>query len=315
MPPGRHEIRPLIDGKPKLITVTVTEATAKRVSEQLASLRSLAAAGKGDLPFFDFNHEDSASAGNPTEFYWGGDDPVTGGVRAKVEWSAAGKEAIDGRVFRRFSPAWDVEPKTGEILGIGVNVGGLVNRAAFRTIQPVTAKDGEPYMNDQDKQAIAALIADGIKPLTERITSLEAKATAAAAPADLENRIKALEATNVGAVRAQAKSAVEEAQRDGRIPAADENLAKFWENALVTDFSAAKAALAKLTPNPALARATGGAAGSDHGTGSPAEKFAQTVRAKTVELKSTAEALRVTMRSHPELHRAWLEADCKPSWN
>jgi hypothetical protein len=68
-----------------------------------------AAEGREDRPFFDFNHEDREASAWPTEFYWAGDDPQTGGVRARLEWSDAGKRAVEGRTFRRFSPTFHVQ--------------------------------------------------------------------------------------------------------------------------------------------------------------------------------------------------------------
>jgi 23S rRNA (uracil1939-C5)-methyltransferase/tRNA (uracil-5-)-methyltransferase len=67
------------------------------------------AEGREDRPFFDFNHEDREASAWPTEFYWAGDDPQSGGVRARLEWSDAGKRAVDGRTFRRFSPTFHLD--------------------------------------------------------------------------------------------------------------------------------------------------------------------------------------------------------------
>lgn len=97
---------------------------------------AVAASGEGDHPYFDFNHDDKEASAHPKAVRWAGDDPRQGGIRAQVDWTGAGKRAVLGRDFRRFSPSFYVDEK-GEITGIPVNAGGLVNRAAFRRISPV----------------------------------------------------------------------------------------------------------------------------------------------------------------------------------
>jgi hypothetical protein len=67
-------------------------------------------------------------------------------VRCKVDWTPDARDAIQKRIYTRFSPQFIPDDETGEVIGMPVNMGGLVNRAAFKTIQPVAAKDfGEGY--------------------------------------------------------------------------------------------------------------------------------------------------------------------------
>ncbi|HMJ91185.1 MAG TPA: hypothetical protein VK530_15285, partial [Candidatus Acidoferrum sp.] len=113
MPAGKHKLTALnkATGEPlPLNDIEVNEAVAKLVASQLQYLRAQAAAGLGDLPFIDFNHEDGAASGHPTEFSWGGTDPKTGGIRAKMEWTGSGKTALLGKDYRRFSPEFAVDP-------------------------------------------------------------------------------------------------------------------------------------------------------------------------------------------------------------
>lgn len=139
MPPGVHRICPLIGGEATPITIKVDKALADRLNAELQKMRNDAMDGKGDLPFFDFNHEDSEAAAEVTELYWKGDE-LGGGIWARVKWTEAGKVAVLGKSYRRFSPQWTLNPLTHEVVGIPVNLGGLVNRAAFKTIRPVMAK-------------------------------------------------------------------------------------------------------------------------------------------------------------------------------
>ena len=129
MPPGRHEVAPFVNGKPRPMTVNVNPAYAATFQGALDRAMAAAKAGQGDRPFTDFNHDDAAASGHPTQFYWGGDDPITGGVRAKMEWTGSGKAALEAGDYLRFSPQWVFSKKTGEPLGLPINVGGLVNRS------------------------------------------------------------------------------------------------------------------------------------------------------------------------------------------
>ena len=136
MPPGTHEITATQGDKTVIRKIHVDAAAAERLQTLLQSFRNQAAAGTEDLPFLDFNHDDAEASARVLEFKWGGEDPVTGGIRAVVEWTAAGLQALLGGLYRRFSPAFFAGPD-GRITGAPVNMGGLVNRAAFKTIQPV----------------------------------------------------------------------------------------------------------------------------------------------------------------------------------
>jgi len=127
MPPGTHNINAMQGDKPVSKQINVTATAAKMLDAQLQDLRAKAAAGTEDLPYFDFNHNDDGASGYPLQFFWGGDDPVKGGIRAKVEWSGSGEEALQNRVYRRFSPSFLVNA-AGEVTGAPVNMGGLVKK-------------------------------------------------------------------------------------------------------------------------------------------------------------------------------------------
>lgn len=235
MPPGTHTITPTgPDGKPITLTVTVTEATAAALEAARAKYQAEADAQTGDAPYIDFNHDDGPAAAWVKSIYWAGDDPHTGGVRAKIEWSDAGREAIEGKLFRRFSPSFIVDPNTGAITSAPVNMGGLVNRAAFRTINAFFAtapatESQTPTHSTMTEEQIAALQAEN-ETLKQRIAELEA----------------ALEA----ATKEKAEAEVEAAARDGRIPPAPEIKAKWVQTLLKNPDS--RELLASLPVNPAL---------------------------------------------------------------
>src|SRR5690606_20346862 len=76
MPPGTHTITATQRGKPVNVKVMVNERTPDTLNN---IVRQIAASG-GTKPYFDFNHTDAEASGYPVEFFWGGNDPKTGGV-------------------------------------------------------------------------------------------------------------------------------------------------------------------------------------------------------------------------------------------
>jgi hypothetical protein len=140
MPAGKHRITAHKDGKPVTLDVLVTAASAARLQTLLQDLRSKAATGAEDLPYIDFNHDDNRAAGYITAFSWGGDDPATGGIRAMVDWTGAGKAALQGREYRRFSPSFAVN--TVFILDLGNRkIRRLATNGTIQTHFTVPASD------------------------------------------------------------------------------------------------------------------------------------------------------------------------------
>ena len=218
MPPGKHEIEPInVDtGKPIKLTVEVNATTAERLESARASYQAEADANTGDAPYIDFNHEDGAAAAWVKQIYWAGDDPQKGGVRAKIEWSNAGREAVEGKTFRRFSPSFSIgDDKT--ISGAPVNMGGLVNSAAFRTISAFFATQANPSNPHQ------------ITTMTE-----EEIAAMTAQNDELKKQVEALQKELDEANQAQAQTEVDSAASEGRIPADDEVKAK-WVKTILTN--------------------------------------------------------------------------------
>jgi len=168
MPPGTSTIQATSNGRPARLTVHVNAETARVVQAAFEEMNRECERGVGDKPYFDLNHNDEEASAWPVAFTWGGDDPVTGGVRAKVTWSEAGKRALLGRNYRRFSPTFHLDG-AGRVTGLPVNCGGLVNRAAFSKIQPVLAKaDGTaaaPIAEAPEMLVMARLLeaSDGIE--------------------------------------------------------------------------------------------------------------------------------------------------------
>ena len=141
MPPGEQDIMCWVSGQPRRLKFTVKAKHAELFNAQLQKMISRAQAGDGDRPFTDYNHEARAASSRPKRIEWGGNDPKTGGIRLIGPWTGKAKSAILDDEFDRFSPQWDFDENTGEPVGINENLGGLVNKPAFKSIAKVQAND------------------------------------------------------------------------------------------------------------------------------------------------------------------------------
>lgn len=234
-PPGAQVVTPSrADGEePAELTLTIDAKTADDLEAIRSALQAKADAGEGDAPYFDFNHEDGQASAWPKKIFWGGDDPLLGGVRAEVEWTAAGDAAVQGKTYRRFSPSFYAAE--GRITGVPVNMGGLVNRAAFTRIQPLFAKENtQSPINNHQSEAMTP----------EEITALQEENTA------LKSQLAELQASVDGMKKKDAEATVEQAAKEGRI-GTDTALKAKWVDSITKD-AAAKDLLLAMAPNPAL---------------------------------------------------------------
>jgi hypothetical protein len=350
MPPGRHTVYPSVEGKATKMTLDVTAELAARFNKQLQDLRADAADGVEDEPYLDFNHEDRERAAEVLELYWGGDDAKAGGIRARVKWSDAGKSAVLGRSYRRFSPSWAFDKKTFEPVHIETNLGGLVNRAAFRTIAPVVAKgdsaanhNSKNKMTDQEiQEAISNGLARAMTPFTNRLAALEtnpARGTATAAAtgaaetaaligtavsAALKPLTDKLDNAEKNTVKANAKAAIQPHIQREAIAPGDTATITFWENAWIADAKAAEAQMARL-PGKKASRVLTSTARSEADT-TPTEPDAQIMEAaasmaeKSNGKFSKADALIAYCRTggqeaYKEFRSTWMEQPAKESRN
>lgn len=233
MPPGQHVIAATQGEAPVTQLVIVTEETAVRMETLLQELRAEAEAGAEDVPYFDFNHEDGEASARPLRFYWGGDDPLTGGVRVEVQWTEPGRTALLGKAYRRFSPSFFVDV-AGEVTGAPLNMGGLVNRAAFKTINPIVAGANT---NDSDANQERGINMDPMR--------LAAELAAA------QKRIQELEQQLTLKAKEQAKAVVDTAVRTGKLAPQNTALHAKWVEALTKNPELAET-LTGLATNHAL---------------------------------------------------------------
>ncbi len=289
MPPGEHTIHAFQGDQRVTRTVRVTAKTAERMQQLLQEIRSKAASGSEDLPYIDFNHDDSAAAGFITAFRWAGEDPVTGGIRATIEWTAPGKAALQGRAYRRFSPSFTANAD-GEVTGAPLNMGGLVNRAAFKTIHPIVAgaagtnqADTSPMDSQDQLAANLAAAQQKIIDLTAQLASAKGDRTIAAKDAEitaLKDKIEAYETAEAERVKVDAKSAIADAVAAGKIPPQDKELQAHYEAVFAANPAAGKVILAKLPVAAALGgQITSGQNGATK-TLTPAEVWNAALKAK-----------------------------------
>jgi len=276
MPPGTHRINASRAGKPVALDISVDAATADTLDAFLQAQLTKATEGNDDRPFFDFNHEDREAAAWPTEFYWAGDDLKTGGVRAKVDWSGAGQTAVKEKTFRRFSPTF-IPDKEGKVISSETNMGGLVNRAAFKSIQPLFAK-GAPGSPISESATEPQTVTSGLPPQPSALKSMTIQAKLHAlklidsVDASEESIVQAIEAKFSeletenrelknrieDAIQARASSQIEAAVNAGRIAPADTDAKSFWLESLIRDEAKAVKALEALPSHPVLATVTAG---------------------------------------------------------
>ena len=149
MPGGLHRITPSQGGRPVTVVVQVDAQSAEDIEEQRKALTSDQA-----RPFFSVQHSTQIAAFWPTKFFWDKRLDATGslveGVWAEGEWTKSGREAVEGKDFRTFSPTFFVdavrndEENPARIVcnaDAKLNMGALENDPAFQAISPLWAKN------------------------------------------------------------------------------------------------------------------------------------------------------------------------------
>ena len=137
MPAGQHSICATVNGKPGRRLVTVDREACDRLQADLAEHLRASAAGEKARPMLMFDHAAGNAAAKPLGFEWDDDR----GILLRVEWTQAGRDAVEGGNYGYISPAFRLAKGTGEILGLagGVEVGSLVNDPAFERNECIAA--------------------------------------------------------------------------------------------------------------------------------------------------------------------------------
>lgn len=319
LPEGEHQITPWVDGKPRPITVKVPAARGAAIAASLQA--ALDDRMKSNVrPWFDFEHKRGVASALPTGFRY---EPGKG-VMAKVEWTGAGKAAIEGRDFSYFSPAFllgdddvpDGLPERGPL-------GGLVNEPAFREIPRIAASDAAGTTDIEQPPAMSKLIfaalaisaahADAETLAVQAIDKLKVEATDAKAEADrlkaenaaLTKKVEAADAAAATARKERADTLVKAAVADGRIPVKDTEKQDKFRAKIEAGDTFAEEILAQLPKqHDGLDKPLVTASGDKAGTTSIDEKAKALVTAG--DAKDLDEARGIIFASDAEAYKAYL---------
>jgi Mu-like prophage I protein len=129
LPRGRQQIRPLVSGVPKEITVEVDQDAALVLQEALKR-RTRRAYGA-------FDHKPGPAAFHPKGFKW----DAARGVVLEVEWTDAGKAAVAGKNYFGFSPTFLIAKDSDRVAGLpdSGEIGSLTNNPAFPGLDRLAA--------------------------------------------------------------------------------------------------------------------------------------------------------------------------------
>lgn len=163
-----------VDGEGFVGNVRCDEAAFNSIAASFADEISA-----GRRVWLDFNHEDAEAAAWVSAFRW---DPNKG-IIAQTDWTQEGREALEGKSFYSFSPAFLIDKETSRPCSLiaGHAAGGLVNAPAFGARMPAL---------------IAARL--GAKPLS---ASVEAKTASGGSP-DSTNTAIPMSTIDTAAVKA-----------------------------------------------------------------------------------------------------------------
>lgn len=152
LPEGEHDITPTVDGKAKRIVVSVPPEEGEAIAASLQV--SLEERQRQNVrPWLDFDHKGGVAAGLPKRFRY---QPGQG-IILSVDWTGAGKAAIEGRDFSYFSPAFLIG-KDGRPARVtpGGSIGSLVNEPAFRELPRIAAAHAGPDITEPDSDPATA---------------------------------------------------------------------------------------------------------------------------------------------------------------
>ena len=272
LPEGTHTITASVGGKPKTLTVTVDERVLAGFAEDLAKRQE-----SNVRPFAGFDHKPGAASFIPQGFRY--ESGV--GLMLDVDWTSAGRAAIEGRDYSYFSPTFLVS-KDGIPTGLTGRgeIGSLVNDPAFEQIPRIAAshQETDPMQQlvelglveascapDQALETAKAALAS-LRESAAQVETVEAanvaKKSAEDELADIKLRYDELEAANKSLkdelamkASASADAAIDEAIKAGRIAPQDEATKAFWRSSITSNPDAIKA-LNAIPVNQALSGKT-----------------------------------------------------------
>lgn len=172
MPAGLNEICCTVNGRAGKRTVMVDAAACERLNADLQEQIKAHQSGGRARPVILFDHKAGAAAAVPTGFEW----DEKRGILLRVEWTQAGRTAVEGGNYAYISPAFKLAPQSESITGLqdGVEVGSLVNDPAFtrneciaaarEVVEDVQVWAANPYGCNQYGHEFKAPHGEGWKP-------------------------------------------------------------------------------------------------------------------------------------------------------
>lgn len=142
MPAGLNDICCTVNGKAGKRAVMADADACARLNADLQEMLQASKSGNRARPVILFDHKNGPAAAEPLGFEW--DDKR--GILLRVNWTAAGREAVEGGNYGYISPAFRIEKGSQRISGLqkGVEVGSLVNDPAFERNECIAASKNEP---------------------------------------------------------------------------------------------------------------------------------------------------------------------------
>lgn len=137
MPAGYSEISCTVNGEAGTRTVFADEEACARLNADLQKKLEAAENREHARPIILFDHKAGAAAAVPLGFEW----DEKRGILLRVEWTQAGREAVEGGNYGYISPAFMLAEGESTIRGLqeGVEVGSLVNDPAFERNECIAA--------------------------------------------------------------------------------------------------------------------------------------------------------------------------------
>jgi phage I-like protein len=258
MPKGEWTISPRVNGEPKEVTVTVDQQTAATLQSDFE--KRLAAPVR---PIGHFDHKPGKASFIPKSFSW----DESKGVILDVDWTRAGKDAIEGRDYSYFSPTFLLSDN--KVIGLTEKgeVGSLTNSPAFEQIERIAASSDPDDDDDPDDKGtmtkVATKLVDFQLITAEQCNSEDAVVTAVVT---LHAELEAVQASNAALLQEntnlkleaerikgqEADTVIQAAIAEGKIGSQDKDSIGFFRAQLIAAPATTKKVLASMPVNPVL---------------------------------------------------------------
>lgn len=169
LPAGVSVIKASANGKPATRRVYVDATTAARLQADLETMQAAADANQKARPCGMFDHKAGKASFLPKRFWW-----LDGrGVMLDVEWTKAGREAVEGRDYSYFSPTFKL--RDGVVTGLDerVEIGSLVNSPAFESMERIAAARTDDDLPEDGSEVVLCGEVDTLETLEARKADIE----------------------------------------------------------------------------------------------------------------------------------------------